>query len=181
MSHILGFDHLLRAWVVGHRVHMLDLLMWTLSAVARGGLLWLVIGTAVAWRRRRPRDLVTLALALLLASILANGLLKPRIGRERPFLRTPAVRVIGESPDDASFPSGHAASSAAAALVLSTIAPAGRVAWWLLVAAVAYSRVYLGVHYPFDVLGGALVGLVSAAAVLILSRLFRGSEGNRFF
>jgi undecaprenyl-diphosphatase len=105
---------------------------------------------------------------LLLAWILADVILKPVIGRERPFVQTPAVRVIGGKPADASFPSGHAASSFAAAAVLSVMAPVGRLVWWPLAIAIACSRVYLGVHYPLDVVAGAGVGLASASAVLAL-------------
>ena len=68
------------------------------------------------------------------------------------------------------FPSGHAALAFAGAVVLTRVLPAGRIVWWVLAAATAYSRVYLGVHYPLDVLAGAVVGAASGFAVLRLTR-----------
>ena len=166
MSLLLTFDNVVRALIVGHRVHLLDGAMLALSAVGRAGFVWLVVGAAIAWRRRKWYDCATLAAALLTAWIAADYVLKPMIGRERPFVHD-QVQVIGGKPQDDSFPSGHAAGSAAAAVILSITAPDGRLAWWLLALAIGYSRVYLGLHYPLDVLGGALVGLLSAWIVML--------------
>jgi undecaprenyl-diphosphatase len=164
-------DHLLRAWIVAHRTPAVTPLMVGLSAVGRGGMVWLTIGCVLTiLRRMPPRSLAMLALALILAAILANQVLKPLVARERPFVTLPQVTVIGGRPDDASFPSGHAAGAFAGAFVLSRFVPGGQIGWWALAIATAYSRVYLGVHYPLDVAGGALVGLASAAITWELTK-----------
>lgn len=163
---IVAWDHATRAWIVAHRIAPLDGLMWLLSAVARGGMLWVALGGVYALRRRRRLDFLTLVLGVALAATIADQVLKPRIDRTRPFITYPAVPVIGGKPDDPSFPSGHAACAFAAALVMSHTWPAGRVVWWVVAAAVAFSRVYLGVHYPLDITGGALVGLAAGAAAI---------------
>ena len=155
--------------------------MWSLSAVGRGGIVWLVVGTVLTLTRRmKLSSLVQLALSILLAFAVTDHFLKPLVNRERPFALTHDVAVIGGRPDDASFPSGHAANAFAAMTVLLRAAPAGRLVWWALAVTIAYSRVYLGVHYPFDVLGGALVGWLSAVAVrTVIQRVERLRSSDR--
>jgi len=156
---MLAFDRLLRAWVVAHRVAGLDVVMWALSLLGRGGMVWLGLGAIIAVRQRRLGVFTAVLLAVLLASALANNVLKPLFQRDRPFVAT-SDDVIGGCPDDASFPSGHSANAFAGAFVLSRVAgSSGALAWWTLAGAIAYSRVYLGVHYPLDVIGGARVGV----------------------
>ena len=176
LAHLLGFDHLVRAWIVGHRIRGLDAVMVALSAVGRGGMVWLAIGAALTAFRRMPwQRLVQLAAALALASLLVDAVLKPAIGRQRPFTSTPGVAVIAARPHDASFPSGHAGNAFAAAVILEQAVPACQLAWWTLAALIAFSRVYVGVHYPFDVIAGAIVGAASAIAVMFASCAFTRS------
>ena len=168
---LVELDRLVRTWVVTHRLAMLDGIMWALSGVGRGGVIWLAIGVVLAsLRRDRWQALLQLVLAVLLTTIVADHLLKPFVARERPFVGMPQIAIIGGRPADRSFPSGHAANAFAGAFVLSRVAPSGRIVWWVLATLIAHSRVYLGVHYPLDVVGGALVGVACAAIVLRLSR-----------
>ena len=165
---MLAFDRLLRAWVVGHRVGALDGVMWILSAIGRGGMVWLGLGAVIAIRRRRLGMFTSVLLAVLLASALADNVLKPLFQRERPFV-TMSGDVIGGRPEDDSFPSGHSSNAFAGALVLSRVATLAAPLWWGLAAAIAYSRVYLGVHYPLDVVGGALVGVACGILAMRLT------------
>ncbi len=163
----MWIDHWLRTWVVTHRIAVVTPLMWSISAVGRGGIVWLVLGAVLTLTRRmRPSNFVELALSILLASTLTNYVLKPLVNRERPYISAPDPAIIGGRPDDASFPSGHATNAFAGMTVLLRAAPGARVLWWSLAILIAYSRVYLGVHYPLDVIGGAVVGALSAAAII---------------
>jgi len=125
----------------------------------------------LALLRRRVQPLVLVALADAAAEGAAD-LLKSAIGTRRPHL---AHRLV-PLPHSASFPSGHAATSFACATVLSFLAPRAAPAFYTLAAAIAYSRLYVGVHWPLDAVGGAVLGLV--IALLLLSEVRRRSRGR---
>jgi len=127
-----------------------------------------VIGVLLAFALRRPRLLLPLVLADLAAEG-ATDILKALIPRHRPF-----VRQLGGHLSTHSFPSGHTATSFACATVLAAFAPRLRIPLYVLAAAVAYSRLYNGVHFPLDVVAGAVLG--TATALLLLSGLRRGSR-----
>jgi len=113
-------------------------------------------------------------IAVVLADWSATGL-KALFDRPRPPLRYAEPKTLVHLPHDASFPSGHAATSFAAATMLSFAVPRFAPFLYVLAAAVAFSRVYVGVHYPLDVLGGALLGVLIAAGLkLLISRRARG-------
>ena len=93
---------------------------------------------------------------------------KHLFNRNRPFLWDTEVAPLIKTPSSSSFPSGHSATAAAGALILSAFYPALAPVFLVAGILVALSRVYLGVHYPFDVLAGATIGTLVAALLLIL-------------
>jgi undecaprenyl-diphosphatase len=125
-----------------------------------------VIAAALALLWRRPAVLLAVLAADVVADLSAYGL-KAAIPRERPPLRNPEPRPLVHVPHTASFPSGHAATSFACAAVIAWISPRLAAPCLLLAAAVGFSRVYVGVHYPLDVVGGAALGLGIALLVRV--------------
>lgn len=115
---------------------------------------------------------LTVAIALGLADGLSGRVVKPMVGRERPEKVVKGLRLIDGGGKAKGFPSSHATNAFAVARVLHEIAPP-RALWWFLAATVALSRIYLGAHFPSDVVGGALLGLSIGAAIVSLKRRWR--------
>ena len=146
-----------------------------LSWLGTQGFVWLAIAAVLAVLWRRPWLFFDVALADVAGQLISLGL-KQGIGRERPNVAYPEPRPLVHAPHDGSFPSGHATVSFACATVLSFYAPRAAPAFYLLAAAIAWSRVYVGVHYPLDVLGGAALGLGIAIALRWLTATLRRSR-----
>lgn len=121
-------------------------------------------------------SLVTVA-TVWTADLLA-ALLKTGFDRQRPYEVVPEADPLLRWDLSSSMPSGHAAASAAGAVILAYLL-GGRWAWalGLLAAAVAFGRVYVGVHYPFDVAAGAALGVVVGLVAVVLVRRLQPTSG----
>jgi undecaprenyl-diphosphatase len=140
----------------------------------QGGI-FLIIAAISALYWRRP----AIFLYVLLGDLVADGLsfvLRYAIGRERPPLVYPDPVPLVRLPDNPAFPSGHAATSFACAALLAWLTPLPKIPLFVLAGLIAFSRVYVGVHYPLDAIGGALLGLAVATA---LRRLVEARRRSR--
>lgn len=138
------------------------------TALGENGLIWVVIALILLISRKtRYIGLVTLG-ALVLVAIIGEGMLKHLIERPRPFVDYPTVQLLVEKPTSTSFPSGHTAASFAAAFVLSRYLKKYAPVIWSLAIAITFSRLYLFMHYPSDVLGGIVLGLICGKAAVSL-------------
>lgn len=148
----------------------LDDAMWAVSELGKGEYATLIafLLLSLAQRAVRPGALAAVALAALLAGGVTD-VLKDHVARPRPLGALGGqVRVVGEELRWRSFPSGHSACAAALCVAAAGLVRTRRA--WAVGAALAglvmLSRVYVGAHYPGDVLGGALVGVCSGQVVL---------------
>ena len=157
--------------MVDHRVGWLDPVFVALSVVGFAGLVWILLAPALAiWARRPLATTTALTAACVWGSDLLAIAVKTLVERPRPFERLAEADPLLGGTVGASFPSGHAATSFAGAIVLAYLVRRAVPALAALAVLVSFSRVYVGVHYPLDVLGGAALGSAVALAVVLLLR-----------
>ena len=152
-------------WIQAHlRCGFLDAVLPAISRTANHGELWIILAVILLLIRGQRKYGASVACGLILDLVSCNIILKPLIGRIRPFAVNGLVELLIAAPTDASFPSGHTAASFAAVFALKT---AGSPLWKPALAValvIAFSRLYLYVHWPSDVLGGALLGAAAGWA-----------------
>ncbi len=160
-------------WIQANlRCGALDVLMPALSWTCNHGEIWIVLAAVLLAVKRYRRQGLAVGCALVTDLVLCNLILKPLVGRVRPFVVHP-VELLVPPPTDASFPSGHTAASFAAVFALKA---SGSPLWKPALAvavAMAFSRLYLYVHWPSDVLFGALVGAAAGFIGAWMARQMR--------
>jgi membrane-associated phospholipid phosphatase len=148
-----------------------------ISLIGSFGLVWIVIALIKLISGSNRRCGTAMLLSLVMSVIVINVILKHAVARIRPYEAIPGLTLLFGKWADAggfSFPSGHTSSSFAAAWTLRSY---GYKKWWLpLAAAIALSRLYLGAHYPSDVLAGALIGILLSIAAKPITEKFARSQ-----
>lgn len=143
------------------RCRALDGLMRLMSALGDVGAVWVALAALFLCFKRSRRDKALLAVALFLSLLVTNIALKNIIHRIRPYDFIGSLNILVNPEHDFSFPSGHASSSFAAAWAIWRGGSKRFGALALILATlIALSRLYVGVHYPTDVLAGAMVGIL---------------------
>ena len=154
----------------------IDSLAWALAIVTTGGWIW-VVGVLIAYLVRIPdswRAVKRLLPSVVGATWLIEYPIKAFFRRRRPFSAIVEALVIGKKPGSWSFPSGHTGSSFASAWVLSRIWPRQAPIFFGLASVVGFSRIYLGAHYPGDVVSGAALGMLLSEAIRRINRALFG-------
>lgn len=154
------------------RCAFLDLVMPLITALGDGGAFWIICGIALLFFKKYRRYGVIMLLAMLLGSIIGNDIIKPIVSRARPCHIDEIMPMLIERPESFSFPSGHTVSSVISATVLTRADHRFGYAVIPIAALIAFSRMYLFVHFPTDILGGALLGFVIGYFMVSLGRKF---------
>lgn len=145
------------------RTDMLTPFMKSVTFLGNGGWFWILCAVVLLAVPKTRKTGYAAALSLIFGAIVTNLLLKNIVARPRPFTEIEALIPMITKPKDFSFPSGHTTASFAVALVMLRMLPKKfGIPAVVLAALVAFSRLYLGVHYPTDVLTGFVIALVGS-------------------
>lgn len=147
---------------------VLDKIMVTFTFLGELGWFWILCAIVLLFFRKYRRNGWIVLFTLLTGVLIANVLLKNLVARVRPYDVNTAVTLIISKPTDWSFPSGHATASFGAAAGLMYANKKFGIAAYIIAAIIAFSRMYLYVHYPTDILGGIAVGTLSFFIVMVI-------------
>ena len=146
-------------FLYAHHTPFLDRFFSLITVLGNKGIFWIALGLLFFILAKKKKTGACMLIALLLGAVFGNLIIKNIVMRSRPFWVNPGLQLIIKSPSDYSFPSGHTLSSFGASVALyKNRKTLGRI--FIVVAAlVAFSRLYLSVHYPSDVICGMAMGI----------------------
>lgn len=157
----MGMEIQILDWIQNLRTPVGDAIMSVITSLGNAGIIWILLAVLLLIVPKTRKTGAVLAVALVLDVIFCNGIIKNAVARIRPYDVNPVVELLIHKPRDYSFPSGHTAASFAA---MSALYFAEERHLWkpvlLLAVLIGFSRLYLYVHYPTDVLGGAVLGII---------------------
>ncbi len=147
---------------------ILDRIMPIITFLGNGGTVWLIIAFYLIKGRNYKIEGYMVICALIITTIMGEGILKHLIRRARPFINNVEEKLLISKPITYSFPSGHTASSFASAGIIIIMGNHLGVLAIILAFLIAFSRIYLNVHYPTDVIIGIILGLICSRLVISL-------------
>lgn len=148
----------------------LDAIMIALSTIGDSGIVWIALSIILAVIPKTRKCGFTMMGSMALTFLFGNVILKNVFARPRPCTVDTSVSLLIPFPSEYSFPSCHTANGVSAAVTLFAFYKKPGIAAILLALAIAFSRMYLFVHYPTDILGGVLLGVLDACLVVFLVR-----------
>ena len=163
---LLQMDGQLLVAIQGLHMSWLDPIVSLYTKLGDAGIFWIVLSLAMlVYKPTRKAGALALC-AMVLGLLVTNLTIKPLVERARPWLDWPIVPLVTEK-DPNSFPSGHTCAAFAAGMIWMRTLPWrwGRIAAVVLAALMGLSRLYVGVHYPTDVLVGAIIGALCALVI----------------
>ena len=152
------------------RFELLDRLMVAITTLGNKGIVWIVIGVVMLFFKKYRRAGVAVLLGLVFGLVCGNWVIKNLVARARPCAINTAIRLIIPYPSEYSFPSGHTLSSFIAATCVFLRNKKFGIAAYVLASLIAFSRLYLYVHFPTDIIGGILLGIALAHLAVWLTR-----------
>lgn len=160
ISKIKNIDKKILMYIAKLQKPFLNKIMIFFTVMGNNGVIWLLISVPMLLNYSSRTKGIKLIVSLALAGFMGEIIIKRLVGRERPFDEPDFDDVLIKKPITYSFPSGHTSSSMAAATTISFCFPHLAVPAFALGIIISFSRLYLQVHYPSDVLAGAALGLI---------------------
>lgn len=179
---LMEIESAILLWIQNNlRCGFLTPVMRVITTLGNGGAFWIVLTLLLLIFKRTRRMGVYCAASMLLTLLVVNLCIKPLAARTRPYELIEGLQILVSRPHDYSFPSGHSANSLTCAWTIFRLAPKKYgVPALVLAVLIALSRLYVGVHYPTDVLAGAAIGvLLSEVALRALRRPMRAWDAKR--
>jgi len=146
----------------------LDFLMPKITVLGNGGLIWIIATLVLLAIPKYRKGGIALAVGLVAVLLIGNITLKPLIARTRPYDLIEGIKLLIKAPNDYSFPSGHTLSSFVSAFILTMTDKRFGYAAIPLATLIAFSRLYLYVHFPSDILGGILIAAIISAIIYFI-------------
>ena len=168
MYALAEFERDILLWIHGNlRFDALTPVMKVLSLMGDKGLFWIALTVVLLLFRKTRRVGIYCAASMILTFLVVNCAIKPLVARTRPYDLFPQIQILTHAEHDFSFPSGHSANSFAVAWILFRMTKKQYgVPALILAILIAFSRLYVGVHYPTDVLAGTAIAIVLAEVCL---------------
>lgn len=157
----------------------LNPVMILLSTLGNAGLIWIALSVALAIPKRTRPCAFTMMGAMALSFLLGNVIIKNLVARPRPFAVDASVMLLIPQPGEYSFPSGHTLNGFTAATVIFLYYKKTGVFALLFAGAIAFSRMYLFVHYPTDILAGLLLGIADAVVAYLIAKAIMKKKEER--
>lgn len=172
-------------WAVLHRLYkalscgFLDFLMPKITALGNGGIIWIIAAAALLISKKYRKYGIVMLISLLAGLIVGNLCLKNLIARQRPCWMESGSLLIS-NPTDYSFPSGHTLSSVIGAYVLTSANRKFGFAAIPLAVLIAFSRLYLFVHFPTDIIASVILGIgIGFLSILTFKKLQKAKNTRK--
>lgn len=168
----MQFEFAFLDWLQTLHAPVLDKIMIFITSLGNGGLFWIALAVVLLFFKRTRLVGVSMIIAMALGALIGN-IIKPLVHRARPCWINETIQLLIAVPNDYSFPSGHTLVSFAAAVSIWLHNKRWGAVALILAALIAFSRMYLYVHFPTDILVGLVIGIcVAIIAKQIVQRIW---------